>query len=164
MTIYNSMFLVNKTDEVRLMRNKFHELGLRDEDFLEKSWIASVMIPAWKLSFKGKSDMVKTAIPRAVLRKLCEAVKQQSMSLVILTPYGGKMAEIPKDATLFLHCGNTLFMAYYVWQWPTEGKRPQKQAQNENWVRGIYETSVSSYPRWAYVNYRDLDPRGSIFR
>ncbi|CAA0825390.1 FAD-binding Berberine family protein [Striga hermonthica] len=177
MTIYSSMFLGSKAEAALLMRKKFPQLGLTDKDFLEKSWIESVMviggfnssmtpdyllkrIPAWKLSFKEKSDMVQTAIPRAGLRKLCEAVKQQSMSLVILTPYGRKMAEIAEDATPFPHRNNTLFMAQYLGQWATEDKRPETQAQNENWVRGVYEMMtryVSSNPRRAYVNYRDLD-------
>ncbi|CAA0825382.1 FAD-binding Berberine family protein [Striga hermonthica] len=178
MTIYSSMFLGSKAEAVRLMKNKFPQLGLTDKDFLETSWIESVMliggynssmtpdyllkrISVWKPSFKAKSDMVQTAIPRAGLRKLCEAVKQQSNgSLVVMTPYGGKIWEIAEDATPFPHRNNTLFMVQYVGQWATEDKSPETQAQNEKWVRGVYEMMtpyVSSNPRRAYVNYRDLD-------
>ncbi|GER26066.1 FAD-binding Berberine family protein [Striga asiatica] len=176
-TIYSAMYLGNKADAARLMRNKFRELGLRDADYTEMSWIESVLaiggfnvsttkpdyllkrIGAWQLSFKAKSDMVLAPIPKPGLRKLCQAVTQQSMSMVILTPYGGKMKEIADDATPFPHC-DALFMAQYVGQWATEGQTLQMEAQNKKWVSGVYDMMapyVSSNPRRAYVNYRDLD-------
>ncbi|CAA0825388.1 FAD-binding Berberine family protein [Striga hermonthica] len=176
MTIYSSMFLGSKADLLQLMNEEFPELGLTENGCSEVSWIESVMfiggyntsttkpdyllqrIPAFKLNFKGKSDMVKAVIPKAGLEGLCNAVRQSNGSLVAMTPYGGRMAEIREDATPFPHRKGVLYMIQYVAQWYPEDKWPE--VQDETWVRGLYNYMtpyVSSNPRQAYANYRDLD-------
>ncbi|VFQ94533.1 unnamed protein product [Cuscuta campestris] len=174
-TAYNALFLGTSDVLLKLMNQSFPELGLKKRDCIQMSWIQSVLFiagfplgtptsallagkPPFTNHFKAKSDFVKTPIPETGLTGLWQRLLQEDTPMMILNPYGGKMAAIPESATPFPHrCGN-LFMIQYLTLWSEDDVTVA--AKHYEWIGKLYdymEPYVSRYPREAYVNYRDLD-------
>ncbi|KAJ4901670.1 FAD-binding Berberine family protein [Raphanus sativus] len=174
-TSYNALFLGNKGMLMKVMKKSFPELGLTRKDCVEMSWIESIVYisgfpsqtptkvllqgkpPFPKINFKAKSDFVKDPIPESGLKGMFEKFLNEDNPLMIWNPYGGMMAKISESQIPFPHRKGVIFKIQYLTAWPNSDKRPSRHI---NWIRDLYSymmPHVSSNPREAYVNYRDLD-------
>ncbi|KAJ0780037.1 putative tetrahydrocannabinolic acid synthase [Helianthus annuus] len=115
-----------------------------------------------KLSFKGKSDYVRTPIPRSGLRKLWRKMfeNDNSQTLFMYT-FGGKMEEYSDTAIPYPHRAGVLYQVFkrvdFVDQ-PSD--KTLISLRRLAWLRSFDKTLepyVTSNPREAYMNYNDLD-------
>ncbi|XP_062095053.1 tetrahydroberberine oxidase-like [Humulus lupulus] len=169
-----SLFLGGVDRLLPLMKRSFPELGLVREDCKEMSWIESVVYFAGfpsgsspvvlldrttpiKVPIKGKSDYVKVPISVDGLEGIWKRLFEEKVgrTFIQMTPYGGRMKEIPDWETPFPHrAGNIYMILYLVAVIEEEG------INVINWIRRLYDYMtpyVSKNPREAYLNYRDLD-------
>nr|GMD09582.1 berberine bridge enzyme-like 22 [Ipomoea batatas] len=171
--VFESLFLKRKKELIPLMNQRFPELKLRVEDCTELSWIESVMfftgyrkgeplevlldrITLYKISFKGKSDFVEKPMPEIAFKGILDKFLDQKLVFVIMDPFGGKMEEISEDEIAFPHRKGNLYNIQYLVKWGENRER----AASIRWIRTLHDFMrpyVSSSPRAAYVNYRDLD-------
>ncbi|KZV58285.1 reticuline oxidase-like protein [Dorcoceras hygrometricum] len=175
-TTFNGMFLGDSTRLLSVTDSGFPELGLTKADCIEMSWIDSVVYwanfhntaatPSALLSRspdssnfqKRKSDYVKTPISRSGLESLFNKMVETGKVGLVFNSYGGRMSEIPESETPFPHRAGNIFKIQYTVSWKKEG-----EAAVENFIaqtRQLFdfmEPFVSSNPREAYLNYRDLD-------
>ncbi|XP_075505333.1 berberine bridge enzyme-like 21 [Primulina tabacum] len=174
-TTFIGMFLGDSARLLSVTDSGFPELGLTKLDCKEMSWIDSVLYwanfentttPSALLSrtsgsvnfLKRKSDYVKTPISRSGLESLFNKIVEMGKVGLVFNSYGGRMSEIPESETPFPHRAGNLFKIQYSVNWKEEG-----EAANKNFIdqaRQLYdfmEPFVSSNPREAYLNYRDLD-------
>ncbi|KAJ0780040.1 putative tetrahydroberberine oxidase [Helianthus annuus] len=115
-----------------------------------------------KLSFKGKSDYVRTPIPKSGLRKLWRKMfeNDNSQTLFMYT-FGGKMEEYSDTAIPYPHRAGVLYQVFkrvdFVDQ-PSD--KTLISLRRLAWLRSFDKTLepyVTSNPREAYMNYNDLD-------
>ncbi|KAK7332599.1 hypothetical protein VNO80_29352 [Phaseolus coccineus] len=77
---------------------------------------------------------------------------------LVFNPYGGKMGEIPSDATPFPHRKGNIFKMQYSVTWKDPSPGATENFLNEVKMLYSYMTPfVSKNPRSTYLNYRDLD-------
>lgn len=176
-TLYNALFLGGTDALLQVMKKSFPELGLTRKDCIEVSWLESVLFiagynvssvptqvllqgkPAFKSSFKAKSDFVQTPIPIFALEGIWKRFLQEESPLMIWNPFGGMMSKISESAIPFPHRKGNAFMVQYVSSWSSTDKDPLG-AKHVAWIRSLYDYMtpyVSKFPRGSYVNYRDLD-------
>ncbi|KAK7363247.1 hypothetical protein VNO77_05381 [Canavalia gladiata] len=173
-TSYNALFLGDAKTLLQVVKKSFPELGLTRKDCLESSWIKSVLYIAgypndtppevllkgkstFKNFFKAKSDFVREPIPETGLEGLWQRLLAEDSPLMIFNPYGGKMSQFSESYTPFPHRNGTLYKIQYLSIWQEGDKNA---AGHIDWIRKLYNYMtpyVSSNPRQAYVNYRDLD-------
>jgi len=173
-TSYNALFLGGASTLLQVMKTSFPELGLTRKDCLETSWIKSVLYiagfpsntppqvllkgkPTFKNFFKAKSDFVREPIPEIGLQGLWQRLLIEDAPLMIWNPYGGKMSQFSESDTPFPHRNGTLYKIQYLSAWQEGDKNVAKHI---DWIRKLYSYMgpyVSTSPREAYVNYRDLD-------
>ena len=173
-TSYNALFLGGARTLLQVMKTSFPELGLTRKDCLETSWIKSVLYIAgfpsdtppevllkgkstFKNFFKAKSDFVREPIPETGLEGLWQRLLVEDSPLMIWNPYGGRMSQFSESETPFPHRNGTLYKIQYLSLWQEGDKNAAKHI---DWIRKLYNYMgpyVSSLPREAYVNYRDLD-------
>nr|GMD29727.1 berberine bridge enzyme-like 13 [Ipomoea batatas] len=174
-TAYNALFLGGADRLLKVMEQSFPELGLTKQDCIETSWINSILYiagyptnttpeilldgrPLFKNYFKAKSDFVTEPIPETGLKGLFKRLLAEDSPLMIWNPYGGMMANISESATPFPHRKGVIYKIQYLTLWETLDD--DAAARHINWIRKLYRYMtpyVSSSPRQAYVNYRDLD-------
>ena len=174
-TAYNALFLGDAERLLQVMNQSFPELGLTRKDCIETSWIRSVLYiagfpsetppevllegkPLFRNYFKAKSDFVQQPIPETGLEGLWKRLLEEDSPLMLWNPYGGKMANISESAIPFPHRKSNLFKIQYVTTW-YEGSK-EATTKHIDWIRGVYDymgAYVSTSPRAAYLNYRDLD-------
>ncbi|KAD2393544.1 hypothetical protein R6Q59_012169 [Mikania micrantha] len=169
-------FLGDSDRLVDLMTKNFPELGLKKEDCIEVSWIQSVLYWANfdlnstapeillnrhsdSVNFgKRKSDYVQTPISESGMTSIFNKLVELGKLGFVFNLYGGRMYEIPADATPFPHRTGNLFKIQYSVNW--NDPDPELEANYLNQSRVMYEFMtpfVSKNPRGAYLNYRDLD-------
>ncbi|KAK1283414.1 Reticuline oxidase-like protein [Acorus calamus] len=166
---FNSMFLGAREELMRIMDQRFPELGLKAEDCFEMSWIESAVYfavskigqPTEVLldrslstypAFKAKSDFVREPIPEEVLEAIFGWLKGKTV-VMLMDPWGGRMDDVSESEIPFPHrAGNLYNIQYYDYMASSKG--------HVEWLRRFYEymgAYVSKGPRRAYLNYRDLD-------
>ncbi|XVF09838.1 hypothetical protein REPUB_Repub07fG0131500 [Reevesia pubescens] len=174
-----ALFLGGVDELVPLMQERFPELGLVKEDCIEMSWIESILyhgqIPNEPLevllnrefkspftapSYKATSDYVKEPIPEIGLRGLWSrfSEKEAESGVIGFFAYGGRMDEIPEDATPFPHRAGNLYKLLINVGWEEEDNINSERYIS--WIRRVYSymsSFVSKSPREAYIGYRDLD-------
>ncbi|CAN1141683.1 Tetrahydroberberine oxidase [Linum perenne] len=170
---FTGLYLGRINQLLPLMNDGFPELGLTADTCEELTWIQSVMYFAnfrvndstnllinrtaqFKGFFKAKSDYVKEPISELGLKGLYRRVLEQETSMLILTPYGGKMSEISDSETPFPHRRGYIYKIQYIVTWDEE----EDTQGHMGWIRELYAyitPFVSMCPRAAYYNYRDLD-------
>lgn len=174
-TSYKGQFLGEKGTLMEVMKKRFPELGLTQVDCIEMSWIESTLYhvgfttrsplevllqaksPLGKAYFKAKSDFVKEPIPALGLIGMFKRLIVEDTSFLIWTPYGGMMSKIPEYEIPFPHRNGTIFKILYYTSWSENDKNSNRHFK---WIGELYNYMmpyVSSNPRQAYVNYRDLD-------
>lgn len=176
-TSYNALFLGGTERLLKIMKKSFPELGLKQENCTEMSWLESVLFisassgyntsiealiegksPPFRISFKAKSDYVQKPISKTGLKGLLKRFLQEDSPFMIWNPYGGKMSKISESEIPFPHRKGNRFMIQYGTVWTTDDK--DVEAKHIGWIRNLYsymERYVSKSPRAAYVSYRDLD-------
>ncbi|KAJ8444525.1 hypothetical protein Cgig2_028340 [Carnegiea gigantea] len=170
---FNGFYLGPKTEAIWIIKQYFPDLKIPEEEYLEMSWIESVLyfsgLPKgstihdlksrhWtgKSYMKVKSDYVKKPISTEGLEGALEKVAPEPKGLVILDPYGGVMDRTSSESIPFPHRKGNLYNILYAAFWGEE----EEGERCLSWVRGFYDYMtpfVSSNPRGAYVNYVDLD-------
>ncbi|KAM0842244.1 hypothetical protein ACQ4PT_058484 [Festuca glaucescens] len=152
---FQSMYLGTCDALLPLMGSRFPELGLNRMHCKEMTWIQSV-----PYIYLGSTAAVEDILNRTTsLDGFSKATSDYVVSFVknsIADPYGGKISGFPESATPFPHRGGVLFNIQYMNFWPaaTDGSAQTKWLKDFYAFMGPY---VSSNPRQAYVNYRDLD-------
>ncbi|KAJ1416967.1 Oxygen oxidoreductase covalent FAD-binding site [Sesbania bispinosa] len=171
-----SLFLGGIDKLIPIMNESFPELGLQAKDCTEMSWIQSVLyfagynkgdpleallnrITTFKSSFKAKSDFVKESIPEIGLEGVWKMLlKEQTLALVIMEPFGGRMNEISESEIPFPHRKGNLYNMQYMVKWEVNGIEDSNR--HLQWMQMLYTYMtpyVSKSPRASYYNYRDLD-------
>ncbi|MFS7944143.1 putative tetrahydroberberine oxidase [Helianthus anomalus] len=115
-----------------------------------------------KLSYKGKSDYVRTPIPKSGLRKIWRKILQNDKSeTLFMYTFGGKMEEYSETAIPYPHRAGVLYQVFtrvdFIDQ-PSD--KTAISRRRLAWIRSFYKTLepyVSKKPREAYSNYNDLD-------
>ncbi|KAK1393130.1 Berberine bridge enzyme [Heracleum sosnowskyi] len=168
-----SLFLGRIDRLLPLMQQSFPELGLIREDCSELRWIQSALFFAGlpieaspsvltnrtlvpKFPIKAKSSFVKEPIPEEGLDGIWELLllRDPETTIVVLTPYGGRMSVISESEIPFPHRAGNLYMIYMGVLWAGDTQ------QALNWLRNLYnylDPYVLNSPRSSYVNYNDLD-------
>ncbi|XP_014518230.1 berberine bridge enzyme-like 21 [Vigna radiata var. radiata] len=173
-----ALFLGGADEVVSILGKEFPLLGLKKEDCMEVRWIDSVLWwnddeslkngekPETLLNrnlnsatfLKRKSDYVEKAIPRDGLVSIFKKMIELGKVGLVFNPYGGKMGEIPSDATPFPHRKGNLFKIQYSVNWKDPSAGADQNFTNQAKMLYSYMTPfVSNNPRRAYLNYRDLD-------
>ncbi|KAA8519313.1 hypothetical protein F0562_013569 [Nyssa sinensis] len=170
---FGAMFLGDVEKLLPLVEESFPELGLKQSDCRQMSWIESVLYFAGlstrepfdvllnrsqqlKIFLKAKSDYVKEPIPEIGLQGLWKILVEDEASLMILTPYGAKMSNISDSETPFPHRSGNIYKIQYLVSWEVD----KESNKHISWIRRLYaymKPYVSKSPRTAYFNYRDLD-------
>ncbi|CAN1226509.1 Berberine bridge enzyme-like 7 [Linum grandiflorum] len=164
-------YLGRVKDLVQLLNESFPELGFKEEDGKEMSWLDSVLfwVPfpevekllsreSIKRSFKSKSDYVKEVIPKEALPQIWDLLLKTGAAFTQWNPYGGRMAEIPTDRIAYPHRAGYLFKVQYFIGWTEEGEEAEaKHIAALTALHDVVTPYVTKEPREAFFNYRDLD-------
>ncbi|KAK1417929.1 hypothetical protein QVD17_27065 [Tagetes erecta] len=173
--IFPTLYLGNKTNLVTLINKDFPELGLRESDCTEMSWIESVLYyaefpsgtptttllsrtPRRLNPFKIKSDYVQNPISKQDFEFIFERMKELENQMLAFNPYGGRMSEISEFEKPFPHRAGTIAKIQYEVNWDDLSDVAKNQYLNFTRLMYDYMTPfVSNNPREAFLNYRDLD-------
>ncbi|XP_042031119.1 berberine bridge enzyme-like 15 [Salvia splendens] len=158
---FYSLFLGGADRLLSIMGESFPELGLVREDCFEVSWLQSTVFMGGysvdtspevlldraraKGHWKGKSNYVQEPMPESGLEGVWKLLFGAEAEFVPVTmnAYGGKMTEICDSAIPFPHRNNKYADNYIEW----------RSREFDEYLTPY----VSSNPRAAYLNYRDLD-------
>ncbi|XP_024961352.1 berberine bridge enzyme-like 8 [Cynara cardunculus var. scolymus] len=172
---FPSLFLGDTTTLVSLMDQSFPELGLQISDCTQMNWTQSVL---WYYSFppgsldetllsriprvltheKRKSDYVKYPISKLGLALIFDKMIELERPSLTFNPYGGRMSEISEFAKPFPHRAGNIALIQYRFDWSEDGVEAANRYVNLARVLHEYMTPfVSTFPREAFLNYRDLD-------
>ncbi|EER89909.1 hypothetical protein SORBI_3010G162900 [Sorghum bicolor] len=170
---FESLYLGTCDELVPVMRRRFPELGMNRTHCQEMTWIQTVpyfflgagatvedilnRTTSLSTYTKMTSDYVRQAIRRDAWVSIFGKLAEPNAGLMILDPYGGaRIGAVPEPATPFPHRAGVLYNIQYVSFWSANGDG----SAHTKWVRDFYAFMapyVSSSPREAYFNYRDLD-------
>ncbi|CAI9087211.1 OLC1v1021230C1 [Oldenlandia corymbosa var. corymbosa] len=171
-----ALYLGDSVSLMNLMNSQFPELGLKQSDCLQMSWIQSIVYWANtknsgsrpdvllrrttdSVSFgKKKSDYVLTPIPKAALTFIFNKMIQLGKVGMEFNPYGGRMSQIAESDAPFPHRRGIIYKIQYSISWGRNN--PELTNQYLGQARELYSFMtpyVSSNPRRAFLNYRDLD-------
>lgn len=103
---------------------------------------------------KAKSDYVAKPLSPQGIRALLEALRDSPIPIAIMCDtYGGMINQIPRDATAFVHRGETKYSIQYYTEWSDQS---QTNAHVDA-IRALYAKMRSYVSGEAYVNYCDRD-------
>ncbi|KAE8734091.1 FAD-binding Berberine family protein [Hibiscus syriacus] len=175
---FTSVFQGSTNELMALMQERFPELGLVRENFIETTWIESLMLltqlpnetseilldrtyrnTLLSPAFKAKSDYVRKPMPEIALQGLWSQLLEDvaTTATMNIISYGGKMDEIPESALPFPHRKGTLYKINYNIGWQEEENNNPQRYKTGFGTLSVYGSIVSKSPREAYINYRDLD-------
>ncbi|XP_023632865.1 berberine bridge enzyme-like 5 [Capsella rubella] len=171
--VFFAQFLGPTDKLMAIMNQSFPELGLRREDCHEMSWFKTTLFWAdypvgTRTSilldrpsspgefFKSKSDNVKKPIPKEGLEKLWKTMLKFNFVWIEFNPLGGVMDRIPATATAFPHRRGNLFILQYSTIW-LDAKATETKLSMMKELHDVAEPYVSSNPREAFFNFRDID-------
>ncbi|KAJ4980627.1 hypothetical protein NE237_031464 [Protea cynaroides] len=176
LVMFQSLFLGSVNGLLPLMQQSFPELGLKAQDCTEMSWINSTLYFAGytngesidvllnrtlqpKLFYKGKSDFVTQPISITGFENIWkELIAGNSSPQIIMDPLGGRMSNISDTAIPFPHRAGNLYNIQYYMYWQARGTNTTKDhLQRMKEIYKFMSPFVSSSPRAAYLNYKDLD-------
>ncbi|KAA8514793.1 hypothetical protein F0562_017972 [Nyssa sinensis] len=170
-----ALFLGDSQRLLSLMNQSFPELGLKQTDCVEMSWVESVLywtsfptgtpvnillsrVPQVLTHLKRKSDYLKEPIPKDGLKYIFERMIELETPVLTFNPYGGRMSEIPESAKPFPHRAGNICKIQYATNWNEDGIEASNHYLNLTKMLYAYMTPfVSKFPREAFLNYRDLD-------
>ena len=171
-----ALFLGDSKSLVSLLNEKFPQLGLKQSDCIETSWLRSVLFwtninittpveilldrqPQSPVNYlKRKSDYVQKPISKEGFEGIWKKMIELENIAFQFNPYGGRMAEIPSTATPFPHRRGNLWKVQYQTNWNQAGKEVADHNINLTRILHKYMTPfVSKNPRGAFFNYRDFD-------
>ncbi|KAL5157961.1 Berberine bridge enzyme-like 8 [Glycine soja] len=170
-----ALFLGDSKSLVSLLNDKFPQLGLKQSDCIETSWLRSVLFwdnidiassldillerqPRSLNYLKRKSDYVKKPISIEGFEGIWKKMIELEDTLFQFNPYGGRMAEIPSTASPFPHRAGNLWKIQYQANWNKPGKEVADHYINLTRKLHKFMTPfVSKNPREAFYNYKDLD-------
>ncbi|CAL0309200.1 unnamed protein product [Lupinus luteus] len=170
-----ALYLGDSKSLLSLLNEKFPQLGLKQSDCIETSWLQSVLFwtninittpvdilldrqPQSLNYLKRKSDYVKEPISKEGLEGIWKKMIKLVDALLYFNPYGGKMAEIPSTEVPFPHRAGNLWKVQYQANWNQPGKEVAIHYINLTRELHQYMTPfVSKNPREAFFNYKDLD-------
>uniref|UniRef100_A0ACD5YY02 Uncharacterized protein n=1 Tax=Avena sativa TaxID=4498 RepID=A0ACD5YY02_AVESA len=171
---FQALYLGSCDALLPVMRSRLPELGVDRTQCKEMTWLQSVPfiylgsgatvedilkrnLPGDNRFSKATSDYVRQAISRNVWADIFRTwLAKPNAGLMILEPYGGKIAGVSDSETPFPHRSGVLYNIQYMNFWGSAGE----EAGRTGWVRDVLAfmaPHVSKNPRAAYVNYRDLD-------
>ncbi|CAI9097181.1 OLC1v1033552C1 [Oldenlandia corymbosa var. corymbosa] len=169
-------FLGNPDGLLPLMNTHLPTLGLTKADLQEMSWVESMLfwanydnatspealnsrVPHDGVGFlKRKSDYVQKPIPKEGLESLFDKMIELGKVGLVFNSYGGKMSQIPEDATPFPHRAGILYKIQYSVNWHDTSDNLTKEYLGEAVKLHEFMTPfVTSNPRQAFFNYRDID-------
>ncbi|VYS47206.1 unnamed protein product [Arabidopsis thaliana] len=171
--VFYAQFLGPADKLLAIMNQRLPELGLRREDCHEMSWFNTTLFwadypagtpksvlldrPTNPGFFKSKSDYVKKPIPKEGLEKLWKTMfKFNNIVWMQFNPYGGVMDRIPSTATAFPHRKGNMFKVQYSTTWLATNATEISLSMTKELYK-VAEPYVSSNPREAFFNYRDID-------
>jgi hypothetical protein len=101
--------------------------------------------------------MSKKPIPKEGLEKLWKTMfKFNNIVWMQFNPYGGVMDQIPSTATAFPHRKGNMFKVQYSTTWLAANATEISLSMMKELYK-VAEPYVSSNPREAFFNYRDID-------
>lgn len=169
------MFLGDSNRLVSITNKSFPQLGLKQSDCIETTWVKSVLFwtsfplgtpenvllsrtPQVLTHLKRKSDYIKKPISRAGLEGIWKRMMELETPMLTFNPYGGKMAEISSTSSPFPHRAGNLAKIQYATNWDASGAEAAKHYIDLTRKLHEYMTPfVSKNPREAFFNYKDLD-------
>ncbi|XP_061373188.1 berberine bridge enzyme-like 8 [Gastrolobium bilobum] len=170
-----ALFLGDSKRLLTLMNESFPELGLKQSDCIETSWLQSVLFwtnidiatpieilldrqPQSLNYLKRKSDYVKKVISKEGLEGIWKKMIKLVGAILYFNPYGGIMDEVSSTATPFPHRAGNLWKIQYQANWNQAGKEVADHYISLTRKLHKYMTPyVSKNPRQAFLNYKDLD-------
>lgn len=169
---FTGMYLGQTDTLIPLLAERLPLLNLTATDCREMTWRQSVLFwdefPAGtpeeillnrtrqRVFTKNKSDYVKRIVSKRDLRRIWRLLINAGVTLMQWNPYGGRMSEIPESEVPFPHRAGNLFKIQYIRNWEDDSDT----RRNLETMRAFYQVMapyVSSHPREAFLNYRDLD-------
>ncbi|OIT08492.1 PREDICTED: reticuline oxidase-like [Nicotiana attenuata] len=178
---FNALYLGPKAEALSISNEKLPELGVKNDECKEMTWVESALYFSESADFSGnssgdisrlkerynmdakgffkcKTDYVKKPVSMDGMLTFLVELEKNPMGYLIFDPYGGAMDKISDQAIAFPHRKGNLFAVQYYVQWNEEDDA--KSNEYIEWLRGFYNKMapfVSSSPRGAYINYLDMD-------
>uniref|UniRef100_K7K8Y0 Berberine/berberine-like domain-containing protein n=1 Tax=Glycine max TaxID=3847 RepID=K7K8Y0_SOYBN len=134
-----ALFLGDSKSLVSLLNDKFSQLGLKQSDCIETSWLGSVLFskntnitalvevflnrqPQSVNYLKRKYHYVKKSISKEGLEGIWRKMIELVDTSLNFNPYGGRMAKIPSTTSHFPHRAGNLWKIQYLANWNKPGK------------------------------------------
>ncbi|KAM7500095.1 hypothetical protein LguiA_024509 [Lonicera macranthoides] len=172
---FSAQFLGRKKELMALMKDKFPELRVKENDCNETSWINATVsiagrghtltdllrrVDKLRTNNKAKSDFVSKPIPEDALEGVWKRILKEDCHdlYLIMDPFGGKNDEILESKLPFPYRKGTLYNIQYLINWKVNNATESSKRMKR--MRGLYKYMkpfVIQSPRAAYVNYRDLE-------
>uniref|UniRef100_A0ACD5V7M4 Uncharacterized protein n=1 Tax=Avena sativa TaxID=4498 RepID=A0ACD5V7M4_AVESA len=173
--VFLAVYLGTCTSLVATMGRDFPELHMTSADCRPMTYLESTALSFTTLaktgtpeevllnrssslgfSVKGKSDYVRQPISRDAWEDIFDWFKKNGSGLIMLEPHGGFIGRVSTAATPYPHRRGVLYVIQYLVFWPAAINGGTAQT----WLDKFYDfmgRHVTTNPREAYVNFRDLD-------